>query len=100
MPSVRTVLELIRPDEIYNLVAQSSVANSFNQPAVTILRPANYVSKKVVSAAVRISKGSKEKLTPGKCGDQEGLGIRAGVYQIHVVDAAAGCTRRVRHCHE
>ncbi|MDP2815695.1 MAG: GDP-mannose 4,6-dehydratase, partial [Rectinemataceae bacterium] len=148
--SVRTILESIRPDEIYNLVAQSSVANSFNQPAVTMefnvmttlnllesmrilslnakfyqasssemygkvkslpvvedsvlhpvspyaiskaaghwlamnyreaygmfcccgilfnhesfLRPPNYVTKKIVSSAVRILKGSREKLTLG-----------------------------------
>jgi GDPmannose 4,6-dehydratase len=36
MPSVRTILESIGPDEIYNLAAQSSVAHSFVQPSATV----------------------------------------------------------------
>lgn len=36
MPSVRTILESIGPDEIYNLAAQSSVAHSFAQPSATV----------------------------------------------------------------
>jgi len=36
MSVVKSVLEAIGPDEIYNLVAQSSVARSFEQPSATV----------------------------------------------------------------
>lgn len=34
--AIKSALEVIKPDEIYNLVAQSSVANSFVNPSVTV----------------------------------------------------------------
>ena len=58
----------------------------------SFLRPSNFVTKKIVSTAVRIAQGSEREIVSGQCRGQEGLGLCAGICQIHVADAATGGT--------
>jgi GDPmannose 4,6-dehydratase len=72
--------------EAYGLYACSGLLFNHESP----LRPARFVTKKVVDAAVRIARGSNEKLILGR------LDISR---DCHVANAAANTAQGLRHCH-
>jgi GDP-D-mannose dehydratase len=61
--NIERLLSEIQPDEIYNLAAQSHVRISYDIPQFT--SQANFVTNKVVKAAVMISLGLSDKLELG-----------------------------------